>query len=213
MTSLGGLLVSSCLLLVSGSANTTVTDASVTTVLVPTNSTDSWRDDLNTSTFPLSIPPNDSMSLTAPIFLTPTPSPRTPSPIYDSDGNDTWETTSTNSTPTDYFNPYPGYYLPTTNQSRSNITLFPTETLNQSRPLPTTSYVSMTPPPTPTSISITSPNPASNETQQETPETQETSGACPHAARSAGMDASYFRLLLTLYLATFVLFLIYIMQD
>lgn len=220
MSSLGGFLVSSCLLLVSGSANTSVTDVSVTTVLASTNSTDSWKDALNTSTSPSSILPNDSMSLTAPIFLTPTPSPRTPSPIYDSDGNDTWETTSTNSTPTDYFNPYPGYFLPTTgttNQSRSNITLFPTDTLNQSRPLPTTSYVSMTPPPTPTSdpaISTMNPSPVSSEMPPATtPETQETSGACPHAARHVGMDASYFRLLLTLYLATFVLFLIYIMQD
>ena len=199
-------IVSSCLILVSGAANTSVTDVNVTTALQPTNSTDSWRDDLNLTTILPTKPQNDSMSLTVPIFLTPTTSPTNLNLTTDDESPGTWETTP--STPSEIdsdevFNPYPGYYLPT------NVTLFPTtQNQNQSRPLPTTSYIASTPPPTPTmTISTTNPNPAIDD-DPITVE-PETSAAPP----PPGFDKSYFRLLMAMYLGTFTLILIYIVKE
>lgn len=200
-------IVSSCLILVSGAANTSVTDVNVTTALQPTNSTDSWRDDLNLTTILPTKPQNDRMSLTVPFFLTPTPSPTNMNLTTDDESPGTWETTP--STPSEIdsdevFNPYPGYYLPT------NVTLFPTtQNQNQSRPLPTTSYIASTPPPTPTmTISTTSPNPVID-IDPITVEPQTTSAA----ASPPGFDKSYFRLLMAMYLGTFTLILIYIVKE
>ncbi len=207
MTAVASFIISSCLILVSGAANTSVTDVNVTTALQPTNSTDSWRDDLNLTTILPTKPQNDSMSLTVPIFLTPTPSP-TSNLTTDDESPGTWETTP--STPSEIdsdevFNPYPGYYLPT------NVTLFPTSMQNQSRPLPTTSYIASTPPPTPTmTISTTNPNPViDNDSGPITVEPQTTSAAPP----PPGFDKSYFRLLMAMYLGTFTLILIYIVKE
>lgn len=201
MLGVASFIVSSCLLLVSGGANTSVTDVIVTTALSPTNSTDSLREDLNL-TIPTN-PQNDSMNLTVPIFLTPTPSP-TSNLLTDDESQSSWETTPSTPSDPDAFNPYPGYYLPT------NITLFPTQNQNQSRPLPTTSYIASTPPPTPTmTISTTSPNPVVDDDDPTviTESTPETSRAAP------GMDKSYFRLLMAMYLGTFTLILIYIVKE
>lgn len=210
MTAVASFIISSCLILVSGAANTSVTDVNVTTALQPTNSTDSWRDDLNL-TIPTK-PQNDSMSLTVPIFLTPTPSPTTNLTTDDESPTSTWETTP--STPSEIdsdevFNPYPGYYLPT------NITLFPTtQNQNQSRPLPTTSYIASTPPPTPTmTISTTSPNPAPDTDTDIDPEPIAEPTETTSAAASPGFDKSYFRLLMVMYLGTFTLILIYIVKE
>lgn len=173
-----------------------------------------------------------AMSLTAPIFMTPTPSPTTtttsPSTttptsntteedayptFYTSSPTVSWTSPpSTPSTPNPKdptpFNPYPGYFLPTSNSTTSRpppITLFPTtqnqsqnQNQNESRPLPTTTYIEMTPPPTPTP-SIMSPSVTS-------PDISESYTMSVH-------DKTYFRLLFAIYLVVMTLLVIYIMKD
>lgn len=238
------LVVASCLLLVYGDASTIVTAVNVTTASPRTNLTDWWRDTLNSTITSKTVPvpttknavsdpqptptPTTAMSLTAPIFMTPTASPTTTNTtntttttntteedvyptFYISSPTVSWTSTpSTPSTPTP-FNPYPGYFLPNTTRPPP-ITLFPTTTSpqnqsqnqNQSRPLPTTTYVERTPPPTPTP-SIMSPSAGS-------PDINESSTPSESFTMSVH-DKTYFRLLFAIYLVVMTLLVIYIMRD
>ena len=205
MTAVASFIISSCLILVSGAANTSVTDVNVTTALQPTNSTDSWRDDLNLTTILPTKPQNDSMSLTVPIFLTPTPSPTSMNLTTDDESQGTWETTP--STPSEIdsdevFNPYPD----TTSQRTSHFSYDP-----ESKSITTATdnvLHRVNPPPTPTmTISTMNPNPAID--IEPITVAPETSAAAP----PPGFDKSYFRLLMAMYLGTFTLILIYIVKE
>jgi len=208
-------ILSSCLVLVYGGANTTVTDVNVTTALQLTNLTDSSKDTLNNSSInstTLPYPPSENppstpttMSLTAPIFMTPSPSTESNITNSSEDVYPTFYTSSpTLSSPTSPtpFNPYPGYFLPSETRAPP-ITLFPNQsqnTQNQSRPLPTTTYVEMTPPPTPTP-SIMTPSATSPDVESES------------SSSTSGHDKSYFRLLFVIYLVVITLLVIYIMKE
>lgn len=204
-------ILSSCLVLVYGGANTSVTDVNVTTVLPLTNWTDSSKDTLNNSCINSTTLPDPirgeptTMSLTVPIFMTPSPSTESNITNSSEDAYPTFYTSSpTLSSPTSPtpFNPYPGYFLPSETRAPP-ITLFPNQSqndLNQSRPLPTTSYVEMTPPPTPTP-SIMTPSATSPDVESET------------SSSMSGHDKSYFRLLFAIYLVVLTLLVIYIMKE
>lgn len=205
-------ILSSCLVLVYGGANTTVTDVNVTTALQLTNLTDSSKDTLNNSSINSTTLPDPirgeptTMSLTAPIFMTPSPSTESNITNNSEDVYPTFYTSSpTLSSPTSptLFNPYPGYFLPSETRAPP-ITLFPNQSQNdqnQSRPLPTTTYVEMTPPPTPTPSIMTpsATSPADVESES--------------SSSSSGHDKSYFRLLFAIYLVVITLLVIYIMKE
>ena len=220
------LVLSSCLVLVYGGANTSVIAANVTTASPSTNWTDSSRDTLNNTIQPTTtiLPPGDensnlnqSMSLTVPIFLTPTPSPANSSQNEsdsESESESEWGTTPSTpstvvgtSTPSSYNisnpNPYPGYFLPTNSSTtRPLITLYPST--EQLQPTP---YVNATPPPSPTpsimSPSATSPKPGEEGGSGE-------SSTATH--QSPFSDKSYFRALIVLYLGVFTLIFFYVMD-
>lgn len=205
-------ILSSCLVLVYGGANTTVTDVNVTTALQLTNLTDSSKDTLNNSSINSTTLPDPirgeptTMSLTVPIFMTPSPSTESNITNSSEDVYPTFYTSSpTLSSPTSptLFNPYPGYFLPSETRAPP-ITLFPNQSQNdqnQSRPLPTTTYVEMTPPPTPTPSIMTpsATSPADVESES--------------SSSSSGHDKSYFRLLFAIYLVVITLLVIYIMKE
>lgn len=213
------LVLSSCLVLVYGGANTSVIAANVTTASPSTNWTDSSRDTLNNTIQPTTtiLPPGDENSTlnqsmkTVPIFLTPTPSPVNSTQNEsdsESESESEWQSTpSTPSTPSSYNisnpNPYPGYFLPTNSTTtRPLITLYPST--EQLQPTP---YVNATPPPSPTpsimSPSATSPKPG------EEGRSGESSTA---AHQSPFSDKSYFRALIVLYLGVFTLIFFYVMD-
>jgi len=207
-------ILSSCLVLVYGGANTSVTDVSVTTALPLTNWTGSSKDTLNNSSINSTTVPDPirgeptTMSLTAPIFMTPSPSTESNITNSSEDVYPTFYTSSpTVSSPTSSptpFNPYPGYFLPSETRAPP-ITLFPNQSQNgqnQSRPLPTTTYVEMTPPPTPTP-SIMTPSATSPDVESES----------SSSSGMSGHDKSYFRLLFAIYLVVITLLVIYIMKE
>lgn len=213
------LVLSSCLVLVYGGANTSVIAANVTTASPSTNWTDSSRDTLNNTIQPTTtiLPPGDENSTlnqsmkTVPIFLTPTPSPVNSTQNEsdsESESESEWQSTpSTPSTPSSYNisnpNPYPGYFLPTNSTTtRPLITLYPST--EQLQPTP---YVNATPPPSPTpsimSPSATSPKPGEEGGSGE-------SSTAAH--QSPFSDKSYFRALIVLYLGVFTLIFFYVMD-
>lgn len=213
------LVLSSCLVLVYGGANTSVIAVNVTTASPSTNWTDSSRDTLNNTIQPTTtiLPPGDENSTlnqsmkTVPIFLTPTPSPVNSTQNEsdsESESESEWQSTpSTPSTPSSYNisnpNPYPGYFLPTNSTTtRPLITLYPST--EQLQPTP---YVNATPPPSPTpsimSPSATSPKPGEEGGSGE-------SSTAAH--QSPFSDKSYFRALIVLYLGVFTLIFFYVMD-
>lgn len=209
------LILSSCLVLVYWSANTSVIAVNVTTASPSTNWTVSSRDTLNNTIRPNKTRGdensnlNQSMSLTVPIFLTPTPSPTNSTQNEsDSESESEWESTpSTPSTPSSYNisnpNPYPGYFLPTNSTTtRPLITLYPNT--EQLQPTP---YVNATPPPSPTP-SIMSPSATSPERGEEGGSGE--SSTATH--QSPFSDKSYFRALIVLYLGVFTLIFFYVMD-
>lgn len=210
------LILSSCLVLVYGGANTSVIAVNVTTASRSTNLTDSSRDTLNNTILPTTIllpgdeNSNQSMSLTVPIFLTPTPSPTNSTQNdSESESESEWTSTpSTPSTPSSYNisnpNPYPGYFLPTNSSTTRPppITLYPTT----DQPTP---YVNATPPPSPTP-SIMSPSATSPEPVEEG---GVGNGESSTAARqSPYSDKSYYRVLIVLYIGVFTLIFFYVMD-
>lgn len=213
------LVLSSCLVLVYGGANTSVIAVNVTTASPSTNWTISSRDTLNNTIQPTTtiLPPGDENSTlnqsmkTVPIFLTPTPSPVNSTQNEsdsESESESEWQSTpSTPSTPSSYNisnpNPYPGYFLPTNSTTtRPLITLYPST--EQLQPTP---YVNATPPPSPTpsimSPSATSPKPGEEGGSGE-------SSTATH--QSPFSDKSYFRALIVLYLGVFTLIFFYVMD-
>lgn len=236
MVALALAILSSCLVVVYGGANTTVTDVNVTTVSPLTNWTDSSKDTLNNSNInsttaldpptrekQIPTPTPTTMSLTALIFMTPTPSPtnstntNTNTSIEDvypmfytySPTNSTLSSPTSPTSPTP-FNPYPGYFLPSETRAPP-ITLFPNN--NQSQNQNQTQNQSR-PLPTTTYIEMTPPPTPTPSITITTPSA--TSPEVESETTSSSMnthDKSYFRLLFAIYLVVMTLLVIYIMKD